>query len=419
MSRLALPHTVVFCFVLIGSTTQAQPATTPTPLPALGKWLAVPREQRPPLDKTDFAAVPLSRADAERAAVLLWQDHAAFIRNTRETEMRAEVIELDGRKMKFKALSFGDAAKPPAGGRSLFFSLHGGGGAPARVNDSQWQNQIQLGRAYAPAEGIYLAPRAPTDNWNLWHEAHIDRFLDRLIQNLIVLANVNPDRVYVLGYSAGGDGVYQLAPRMADRFAAASMMAGHPNEASPLGLRNLPFAIQVGALDNGFNRNKVAAEWGKKLDQLQAADPDGYIHFTELHAGKPHWMDRQDRKAIPWMEKFSRNPLPTRIVWRQDDVTHDQFYWLAIPPNSAKQGQELRADREANTINLKTADVPAVIVRLNDNMVDLDKAVTIRTDRKVLFTGAAPRTIHTLAQTLSERGDPRLVFSAQILVKID
>jgi len=47
------------------------------------------------------------------------------------------------------------------------------------------------------------------------------------------------------------------------------MMAGHPNEASPLGLRNVPFAIQVGALDVAYKRNEVAAEWGRKLDELQ------------------------------------------------------------------------------------------------------------------------------------------------------
>ena len=76
----------------------------------------------------------------------------------------------------------------------------------------------------------------------------------------MLLAGANPDKVYLMGYSAGGDGVYQLAPRMADRFAAASMMAGHPGNASPLGLRNLPFAIFSGADDAAYNRNKVAAE---------------------------------------------------------------------------------------------------------------------------------------------------------------
>ena len=72
----------------------------------------------------------------------------------------------------------------------------------------QWENQKKL---YTLEEGIYLAPRSPTNTWNLWHEAHIDRLFGRLIEDLIVLEDVNPDRVYVLGYSAGGDGVYQLA----------------------------------------------------------------------------------------------------------------------------------------------------------------------------------------------------------------
>jgi predicted peptidase len=68
--------------------------------------------------------------------------------------------------------------------------------------------------------------------------------------------------IYLLGYSAGGDGVYQLAPRMADRFAAASMMAGHPNDSTPAGLRNLPFALFMGGDDAAHNRNGVAREGG-------------------------------------------------------------------------------------------------------------------------------------------------------------
>src|SRR4029079_18976971 len=128
---------------------------------------------------------------------------------------------------------------------------------------------------YTLDEGIYLAPRAPTNTWNLWHEAHIDRLFGRLIEDLIVLEDVNPDRVYVMGYSSGGDGVYQIAPRMADSWAGAAMMAGHPNDASPLGLRNVPFALQVGGKDAAFKRNEVAAEWGRKLDDLRKADPQG------------------------------------------------------------------------------------------------------------------------------------------------
>ncbi|MBX3746918.1 MAG: hypothetical protein KF833_16530 [Verrucomicrobiae bacterium] len=123
-----------------------------------------------------------------------------------------------------------------------------------------------------------MAPRAPTDTWNLWHEAHIDPLFQSLIDAHVALSGVNPDRVYLLGYSAGGDVVWQLAPRMADRFASAAMMAGHPNESSVLGLRNLPFAVFVGGNDAAYNRNTVVAGRAAELGRLAAADPGGTGH---------------------------------------------------------------------------------------------------------------------------------------------
>jgi hypothetical protein len=241
---------------------------------------------------------------------------------------------------------------------------------------------------------------------------------DRLIQNFVALHDVNPDRVYLMGYSAGGDGVYQLAPRMADRWAAAAMMAGHPNETEPAGLRNVPFAIQVGENDAAYQRNRVAAAWGAKLDALNAADPGGYTHFTELHAGKGHWMDMADRKAVPWMEAFVRNPYPERVVWRQDDVLHQRFYWIGIPPGTGKAGQEIEVRREGATFTITKSDVKTIILRLNDAMTDLDSPVKVAFGEKKLFEGKVNRSIATIARSIAERGDQRLVFSAEVTLAL-
>ena len=396
----------------------AQSADSTLAVKDLKAWLKLERDKRPALSETPFARIPLSKEDAEQVKSALWKDHEAMIRATRTAEMKARSIELHGKVMKFETVDFPAKGPVKPKGRSLFISMHGGGGAPHEVNESQWENQIQLSKAYAPQEGIYLAPRAPTDSWNLWHEAHIDTFFDRIIENMIVLENVNPNRVYILGYSAGGDGVYQLAPRMADRLAAASMMAGHPNEASPLGLRNVPFAIQAGGNDAAYKRNEIAAEWGKKLDELQKADPKGYEHFTEIYPGKGHWMDLEDRKAIPWMEKFTRQPLPDKIVWRQDDVIHTRLYWLEVPADKAAAGQEITATREGQTITLTPGNVRQLTVLLNDAMVDLDKEVIIKSGDKEVFRGLLPRTANTLERTLSGRGDPDLVFAAEAPIAI-
>ncbi len=315
--------------------------------------------------------------------------------------------------MPFFSKTFGEK---PKGGRSLWISLHGGGGAPKRVNDQQWENQKKL---YTVEEGVYLAPRAPTNNWNLWHEAHIDRLFTRLIEDLIVLEDVNPDRVYVLGYSAGGDGVYQLGPRMADAWAAAAMMAGHPNGVPLLSLRNVPFALQVGANDAAYNRNTVAKEYGDQLSKLKQGDPKGYEHFVKIHEGKGHWMNLEDKAALPWMAKFTRNPVPDRVVWKQTGVPHDRSYWLAVPAGAAKVGTLVVASRDGQAVTLDTVEkVGRVVVRLDDRVMDLDKPVTVTHGGKALYTGTPARTIGVLVRTLAGRGDPKLMFDAEVAVDV-
>jgi hypothetical protein len=239
-----------------------------------------------------------------------------------------------------------------------------------------------------------------------------------LIENLIVFEDVNPDRVYLLGYSAGGDGVYQLAPRMADRWAAAAMMAGHPNETSPLGLRNVPFTIHVGGRDSAYDRNRVAREWGQKLDELQKADADGYIHLLKIYEDKAHWLDREDASAIGWMATYARNPVPSRVVWKQDDVTHSRFYWLAVPEGSTKDRAEVIADRKGQQIEVQATGVEQLVIRVNDRMLDLNQPVMVGSRSQTLFTGKIPRTITVLAATLYEYGDPHSVFSGEVTVAL-
>ena len=356
------------------------------------------------------APKPLSQSEATAAVDAAVKRIADRSRAERAAELKSGVLTVDGARMPIWATQFGPKSKD--GTRPLWISMHGGGGAPAKVNDQQWDNQKRL---YQPSEGVYVAPRAPSNEWNLWHQAPVDRLFERLIEDLVICERVDPDRVYLMGYSAGGDGVYQLAPRMADRFAAASMMAGHPNDARPEGLRNLPFAIHVGGEDGAFDRNKVAAQWGGMLDALAQADPGAYVHQVEVHAGKGHWMDREDSSAVPWMAKYTRNARPMKVVWVQDDVTHPRFYWLAV--DEPKQGQRMVVTRQGQEITIVEAP-PSVTVRilLDDTMLDLDKDVRVTQDGKELFAGRVPRSKAVIERTLQERFDPKAAFTAEVKV---
>jgi len=350
----------------------------------------------------------LTEEEAERAIAFTYETMLSEQREARAAELKAKSFTMGDMTMRWLEKTFGEA---PADGRSLWISMHGGGEAPEQVNTQQWQNQIRL---YQPEEGIYIAPRAPTDKWNMWHQEHIDPMFAHLIESMVALRGVNPDKVYLMGYSAGGDGVWQIAPRMADRYAAAAMMAGHPNEAQLFGLRNLPYAIFMGEKDNAHKRSEVAVQKSAEIAELQKADPEGYVHLSRIYPGLGHWMNLKDAEGVPWMAKFTRNPWPRKIVWYQDDVTHHRFYWLRLPEGAAVKDQRITAEIEGRKIKL-TGDVPpGTQILLSDKLIGLDEPLEISVNDKAPFTAKPVRSIKTIRTALKERLDPSATPTAVI-----
>ena len=298
-------------------------------------------------------------------------------------------------------------------GRPLFISLHGGGGAPAELNDQQWQNQQLL----YETDGVYLCPRAPFNTWDLHFRPESDQFYRRIIAMMVANYDVNPNRVYLMGYSAGGDGVWRLAPRMADVWAAASMMAGHPGDVSLSNLYNLPFMIWCGEQDYAYERNQRCAERIAEMDSLHRVHPDGYRFEGHIVAGKGHWMDRVDTAAVAWMSRYERNPYPEVVVWEQGDVLTPHFYWLSVPKDEMQRGKTVRVQRKGNVIDILRCDYTRLTIMLNDKMLNLDKTVTVRYKGKTVWRGKARRLASLMRQTLFERNDPSYMFPAMIQLK--
>ncbi len=329
------------------------------------------------------------------------QVHDELAKAQEEFTIRKDTLEL-----KFHAQVFGER---PSDGRSLWISLHGGGGTTTEVNNQQWDNQKRL---YRPKEGVYVAPRAPWDAWDMWFQAPIDGMYQDLIRLMVANYDVNPNKVYLLGYSAGGDGVWRLAPRLADYWAATSMMAGHPGDVRLENLLNTPFMIWMGSKDAAYDRNKLAAVRGAQMDSLQQAHPDGYIHETHIIQGKGHWMDRMDTVAISWMAKYTRQPYPKHVIWQQEEVGKQQFYWLEVP--FIERGRLLDVSIKGNTITIHHTDYRNIRLWLNDELVDLDKKIKVKKDGKTLFKGKLERNERNLRQSIQERQDPAYCFPAQV-----
>lgn len=355
-------------------------------------------------------ALSFSRcADVEKKIEADWLDK---MRIEHKQAVDNECFESGDLKLMFKSFVYGEK---PYDGRSLYISLHGGGGTTEEINNQQWRNQMYL---YKPHEGVYVAPRAPWNAWNMWFQEGIDELYEKLIQAAVALWDVNPDKVYIMGYSAGGDGVWRMAPRMADRWAAASMMAGHPGEASQVNLRNTPYMIWMGEHDAAYDRNRLAVKHGAIMDSLQKADPAGYIHETHIIKGKGHWMERIDTLAVPWMAQFRRNPYPEKVVWRQELVVRDAMYWLSAPKDECQHGKRVVVSREGNVIDIEECDYTRLTIYLNDKMCNLDKPVEVRYKGEQLFKGRLRRTRAMMQQTLSERGDLRYMFPTAVEVEL-
>jgi pimeloyl-ACP methyl ester carboxylesterase len=358
-----------------------------------------------------LAQTNLSRKKADEIAATELKAQMELQKPKAEAEWAAHQIQYKNFTMKFTTKIFGDK---PAGGRSLYISLHGGGGTAPRVNDQQWENQKKL---YTPAEGVYFVPRSPVDAWNMWHDYPMDELIAELVKSEIVMDDVNPDKVYVMGYSAGGDGVFQLAPRLADYWGAAAMMAGHPGDAQILNLKNLPFNASVGGKDAAYKRNELVAQWGQRLDSLEKAYPGSFVHDTHVYEGMPHWMGRKDTIAVPWMASFKRNALPKDVIWIQDDILRSQFYWLGMPIESAKKALKARVTVNGNDINILENENEVLYVYLNDNLVNLGKKVTVTLNGKQIFNKKVPRNAVVIKESVAARMDKSLIFTGKLVIK--
>ncbi len=342
----------------------------------------------------------------------------AWLQSTVTQQMRADAlgrkVRINGQEAIYTLRAVGER---PTGGWPVVIAMHGGGGVPKEVNDSQWKMMQSYYKDHPEVTGyLYLALRAPNDEWNGFYDDRIALLVNRLVAQLIATEGADPDRVHLIGYSHGGYGAFVIGTKIPWRFAAVHASAAGPTGGETIGLNlaNTRFTFMVGEKDTAYGRIDVCREFAASMKQLQGTYKGLYdVEFLEKagygHGGLP------DRDYLTQMLTRVRQPVPRELHWRMSDDVLKDFAWISV--EKPVEGAEVHISCKDNRVEISGQGVDGVWVYLDDRLVDPDEAIilVVGDEEDEVYLEMEPE---SMARRMRAFGDPSLMFSAGFWVDL-
>lgn len=330
-----------------------------------------------------------------------------------KTNFDAKVVKFDQYTSPYTVKQVGSR---PTNGWPLFIAMHGGGGAPKELNDSQWRHMQIYYKDHPEAGGyLYLALRAPNDTWNGFYDDYVYPLIDNLILQFRLFGDVDPDKVFIMGYSHGGYGAYAIGPKMPDRFAAihASAAAATEGETTAKTLRTTPFTVMVGELDTAYGRYERNLKFKAEVEKLRGGRNDIYPVTVVIINGNGH-TGLPDRDLISGLYPEVRNPVPRELDWLMTDNVVKDFFWLRVE-QPVKQAEILASCNANRFVITANETVASATILMDSRLVDFTKPVSIELNGSTTSRQFTP-SLKTLCESLARRGDPAYAFSAEFKV---
>ena len=356
----------------------------------------------------------LLQQDEEATRRLAWESYCSSpVPETLESDYGSNCVQFEQYISPYTVRQVG---QKPATGWPLFIAMHGGGNTPKRVNDSQWRVMQHYYRDQPSVPGyLYLALRAPNDTWNGFYDNYVYPLVGNLTRQFLIFGEVDPNKVFLMGYSHGGYGAFAIGPKMPDHFAAIHASAGAPTdgETSPKTLRHTVFSYMIGEKDLAYGRLQRCTNFDLAIQQLRGDRTNVYPVTMEFKPGYGH-TGLPDRDKIKDMYPAVRNPVPRDLSWAMTDSVITNFFWLeAIHP---AKGQEILATCEDNHLTVQAGKDTVLNVLLDRRLVDMQQPLRLTIDGSESVRALKPELL-TLCQTLLARGDPDLAFSIRIPIR--
>jgi hypothetical protein len=260
--------------------------------------------------------------------------------------------------------------------------------------------------------------RAPNDTWNGFYDDYVYPLIDNLILQFRLFGDIDPDKVFIMGYSHGGYGAYAIGPKMPDRFAAihASAAAATDGETTAKTLRTTPFTVMVGDLDTNYDRYARNLRFQKEIETLRGNRTDIYPVTVTVIKGNGH-TGLPDRNLIPDMYPAVRNPVPRELDWLQTDPVVKDFFWLRVP-QPGKEQEILASCSDNRFVITANEKVSELMVLMDARLVDFSKPVSIELNGSTVTRKLKP-SLKTFCETMARRGDPGYAFSAELEIDKD
>jgi len=153
----------------------------------------------------------------------------------------------------------------------LVLFLHGAGGRGGdlkEVEQCEPPASISQGKAFP---FVLVSPQCPSHG--TWNPSVLLHLADHVVQSYCI----DPERVYVTGYSMGGAGTWDLAVAAPERFAAIAPLAGGGDECQAERLMELPIWAFHGAVDQVVPLSRSR----RMVDAVRAAGGDAKLTVYE------------------------------------------------------------------------------------------------------------------------------------------
>lgn len=151
--------------------------------------------------------------------------------------------------------------------------------------------------------------------------------------------NIDEDRVYLTGTSAGATGMMHTAAYRQQSFAGLVPLVAFGNDLPLKNFRNLPLRCEHGVNDWTSSIGNVRVQF-QKLKQL------GYDAVLNEHPTAGHGIRKPPASTMDWLFQQKRNRRPEHIVYACEHPRDGKAYWLKI---EAFQDPHTRAHIDAKS----------------------------------------------------------------------